>query len=148
MEQDLETGKATIGRNAEVLAKSLEERRALEGELDQIRNVAQLVVSEVFGSAPSTSVPAIRLAEVLDEVRALITDGLFYGASGVLTSVATYHLDLDFATIYSGYANGWSTEDIHSLGESLLPHAKLVAEQVSVLWVMDARRVDMAEGAH
>ena len=79
---------------------------------------------------PSTSAPTIRLAEVSDEVRALITDGLFYGSSGVLTSVATYHPDLDFATIYSGYADGWSTEDIQSLEESLLPHAKLLAEQV------------------
>ena len=48
----------------------------------------------------------------------------------VLTLVATYHPDLDFATIYSEYADGWSAEDIHSLGESLLPHAKLVAEKV------------------
>ena len=75
--------------------------------------------------------PAIRLAEVPDEVRALITNGLFYGASGVLTSVATYHLDLDFATIYSGNDDGCSTEDIQSREESLLPHAKLLAEQVS-----------------
>ena len=45
--------------------------------------------------------------------------------------MTTYHPDLDFAAIYSGYADGWSAEDIHSLGESLLPHAKLVAEQVS-----------------
>ena len=59
--------------------------------------------------------PAILLAEVPDEVRALITDGLFYGASGVLTSVVTYHPDLDFATICSGYADGCSTEDIQSL---------------------------------
>ena len=59
LEQDLETAKATIDQNAEALAKSLEERRALEGELDQMRNVAQLVVSEVFGSVQSTSVPAI-----------------------------------------------------------------------------------------
>ena len=80
---------------------------------------------------PNTSAPAIRLADVPDEVRALITQGLFYGASGVLTSVVTYHLDLDFATICSGYADGWSTEDIQSLVESLLPHTKLVAEQVS-----------------
>jgi len=86
---------------------------------------------EVFESAPSTSAPAIQLAEVLDKVRAHITDGLFYGASGVLTSVATYHPDLDFATICSGYADGCSTEDIQSLRESLLPHAKLLAEQVS-----------------
>ena len=37
-------------------------------------------------------------------------------------------------------------EDIHLLGESLLPHTKLVAEQVSTQWVMDARRADMADG--
>ena len=65
------------------------------------------------------------------QVWALITSGLFYGTSGVLTLVATYHPNLDFATIYSGYADGLSTEDIQSLGESLLPHARLVAEQVS-----------------
>ena len=130
-----------------MLAKSLEERRALEGELDQIRNVAQLVVLEVFGSAPSTSAPAIQLAEVLDEVRALITHGMFYGASGVLTSVATYHPNLDFATICSRYADGLSMEDIQSLGESLLPHARLVAEQVSTQWVMDAHHEDMAGSA-
>ena len=106
LEQDLEMAKATIGQNAEVLAKSFEERRALKGELDQIRIVAQLVVSEVFGSAPSTSAPAIRLAEVPDEVWALITDGLFYGMSGVLTLVATYHPVLDFTAICSGYADG------------------------------------------
>ena len=77
MERDLETAKATFGWNAEALTKSLEGRRALEGELDQIRNVAQLVISEVFGSAPSTSAPAIRLVEVLDEVWALISHGMF-----------------------------------------------------------------------
>lgn len=82
LERELETTKVTFGQNAEVLAKSLEERRALVGELDQICNVAQLVVSEVFGSAPSTSAPAIRLAEVPDEVWTLITHGLYYGASG------------------------------------------------------------------
>ena len=130
MERDLETAKVTFGRNVEALAKSLEERRALEGELDQNRNVAQLVVSEVFGSAPSTSAPAIRLVEVSDEVWALITDGLFYRASGLLTSVVTYHPDLDFTTICSGYADSCSTEDIQSLRKNLLPHAKLVAEQV------------------
>ena len=40
LERDLETAKAMIGQNAEALAKSLEERCALEGELDQIRNIA------------------------------------------------------------------------------------------------------------
>ena len=115
--------KATIGRSVEVLAKSLEEQIALEGEIDKICNVAQVIVSEVFGSAPSTSTPAIRPVEVPNEVWALISDGMFYRTSGVLTSVATHHPDLDFSTINSGYADGWSVEDIHSLGESLLPHA-------------------------
>ena len=58
--------------------------------------------------------------------------------------MATHHPNLDFATICSGYANGLSTEDFQSLEESLLPYARLVAEQVSTQWVMDARREDMA----
>ena len=92
----------------------------------------------MFGSAPSTSTPIIRLAEVPDEVRALISDGMFYRTSGVLTLVVTHHLDLDFTAICSGYANGWSPYAIHALGESLLPCAQMVAEQVSAQWVMDA----------
>jgi len=79
---------------------------------------------------PSTSAPAVELAEVSDAVRDLITSGLFYGASGVLMSVATHHPNLDFATIYSGYAEGLSPEDIQSIGEGLLPHARSVVEQV------------------
>ena len=70
--------------------------------------------------------------------------GLFYGASGVLTSVAMHHPNLDFTTIYSGYVEGLSTEDIQSIGEGLLPHARSVAEQVSAQWVMDVRCEDMA----
>ena len=87
-----------------------------------MRNVAKLIVSEVFGSAPSTITPAIRLAEVPDELRALISDEMFYGTSGVLTLVEMHHPNLDFATIYSGYTNGWSIDAIHELGESLPPH--------------------------
>ena len=40
LERDLETVKVTFSQNAEELAKSREERCALEGELDQIHNVA------------------------------------------------------------------------------------------------------------
>ena len=58
--------------------------------------------------------------------------------------MATHHPNLDFATIYSGYAEGLSMEDIQSIGESLLPHARSVSEQVSTEWVMDVRREDMA----
>ena len=60
--------------------------------------------------------------------------------------VAMHHSDLDFAAIYSGYTNGWSPDAIHALGESLLPHTQLVAEQVSAQWVMEARRASAAEG--
>ena len=58
--------------------------------------------------------------------------------------MATYHPNLDFATIGSGYADGLSTEDIQSIRESLLPHARSMAEQVSAQWVMDVRHEDMA----
>ena len=44
----------------------------------------QVVVSEVFGSGPSTSMPVVQLAEVPNEVQALISDSMFYGTSGVL----------------------------------------------------------------
>ena len=103
---------------------------------------------EVFGSAPSTSMPVIRLIEVPDEVWALISDGMFYGTSRVLTLVATHHPNLDFATICSGYAEGLSIEDIQSIGEGLVLHVRSVAEQVSAQWVMDVCREDMARSMH
>ena len=90
-----------------------------------------MVISEVFGSGPSTSTPAVQLPEVPNEVRALISDDMFYGTTGVLTSVATHHPNLDFAAICRGYADGWSADEIHALGESLVPHAQRVAEQVT-----------------
>ena len=84
------------------------------------------------------------MAEVPDVVRDLIRSGLFYGASGVLTSVATHHPNPYFATICSGYGEGLSKADIQSIGEGLLPHARSVADQASAQWVMDVRREDMA----
>ena len=42
---------------------------------------------------------------------------MFYETSGVLTSVVTHYPDLDLMTIYRGYANGWSADEIHALGE-------------------------------
>ena len=86
---------------------------------------------EVFGSAPTTSTPTVQLAEVPNEVQALISEGMFYGTSWVLTSVAMHHSDLEFTAIYRGYAVGRSADVIHALGESLVPYAQMVAEQVS-----------------
>ena len=132
LEQELETAKATIGRSTEALAKSLKEQHALKEELDQICNITQVVISEVFGSGPSTSTPAVQLPEVPNEVRALISDGMFYKMSGVLTLVVMHHLNLDFVAIYRGYIDRWSADAIHALGESLVPCAQMVAEQVFV----------------
>ena len=70
---------------------------------------------------------------------------MFYGMLRVVTLVATHHPDLDFTAIYSGYANGWSPEAIHALGESLLPHAQLVVERVSTQWVMEAHHASADE---
>ena len=69
---------------------------------------------------------------------------MFYGTSGVLTSVVTHYPNLDFAAICRGYADGWSADKIHALGQSLVPHAQMVAEQVTAQWVMEARRSTMA----
>ena len=76
----------------------------------------------------------------------LISDGMFYGISGVLTSVVMHHPDLVFAAIYRGYTDGWSADAIHALRESLVPCAQMVVEQVSAQRVMGAHRVSMAEG--
>ena len=53
---------------------------------------------------------------------------MFYGMSGVLTSLATHYPDLDFVAICRGYVDGWSIEEIHALGESLVSYAQEVAE--------------------
>lgn len=108
-----------VGQSMEALAWSLEERSILEGELDQLCNIAQVVVAEVFRLGPSTSMPTIQLAEVPNEVRALISDGIFYGTSGVLTSVVTHYPDLDFTATCRGYASGWSADEIQALGGKL-----------------------------
>ena len=63
----------------------------------------------------------------------------------MLTSVATYHPNLDFATVCGGYAEGLSMDDIQSIRESLLPHVQSVSEQVSAEWVMYVRGEDMAQ---
>ena len=70
---------------------------------------------------------------------------MFYGMSGVLTLMVTHHPDLDFASICRGYTNGWSADEIHVLGESLVPFAQMVAEQVTAQWVMEAHRSSIAK---
>ena len=111
----METAKAVVDRGVEALDRSLE-------ELDQICNVAQVVISEVFESGPSTCTLTVQLADVPNEVQVLISDDMFYGTSRVLTSVAMHHLDLDFIAICRGYTDGWSVDAIHALRDSLVPY--------------------------
>jgi len=82
-----------------------------------------VVIAEVFRSSPSTSTPAIQLVEVPNKVRALISDGMFYGTSRMLMLVTTHYPNLDFMATYRGYASGWSMDEIQALGESLASHA-------------------------
>ena len=77
----------------------------------------------MFRSGPSSSTPAVQLAAVLNEVRVLNSDGMFYGTSGVLTSVVTHYPYINFMAICRGYADGWSIDEIHALEESLVPRA-------------------------
>ena len=115
----------------EALARSLEEHSTIESELNQLRDVVQMVVIRVFGLGPSTSTPAIKLAKVPDMVQMLISDNVFHGALRVLTSVATHYPDLDFDVIYGGYAGGRSLEEIQTLGHSLSPHAQTITAHVT-----------------
>ena len=62
--------------------------------------------------------------------------------------MATHYPDLDFTAIYRGYADGWSTDEIHALGESLVVYAQMVAEQVTAQWVMESRCSTMAVDMH
>ena len=73
---------------------------------------------------------------------------MFYKTLGVLTTVATHYPDLDFMAIYRGYTDGWSVDEIHALGKSLVLHAQVVAERVTTQWVMEACRSTVAADMH
>lgn len=64
----MKVAQAMVSRSTEALARSLEERATIEEELDQLRNVVQVVIAEVLGLGPSTSTPTIQLVEILDVV--------------------------------------------------------------------------------
>ena len=94
------------------------------------------------------STPVVQLVEVPNDVRVLISNGMFYGTMGLLTLMATHHPGLDFMAIYRGYTDVWSTDEIHVLRESLVPHAQMVAKQVNAQWVMEARHLTVPADVH
>lgn len=82
LEGELRMTQATVTRNVNALAWSLEERSTLTDELNQLCYVAQVVVTEVLGSGSSISRPAVQLAEVPNTVRTLISNSVFHGRWG------------------------------------------------------------------
>jgi hypothetical protein len=98
------------------LADSLGRSKALEEELGQLQGVAWLVVMEVLVPHPRSSALVTDLLEIPLEAAELITDGVFHSASGVLTSVASHYVTLDFEAVGRGYASRWSTDRLRELG--------------------------------
>jgi hypothetical protein len=90
----------------------------LEEELGQLRSMARSLITEVLGPRPRSSALAADLSGIRGEVMGLVTDGVFHGASGVLTSVVSHYLTLDFEAVRRGYASGWSADRLCKLGVS------------------------------
>jgi hypothetical protein len=74
------------------------------------------VLEEELGQLRSAL--AADLSGIRGEVMGLVTDGVFHGASGVLTSVVSHYLTLDFEAVRRGYASGWSADRLCKLGVS------------------------------
>jgi hypothetical protein len=82
------------------------------------------------------------ISKIPGKVVGLITDGVFHGASRVLTLVASHHSTLNFEAVRRGYATGWSTDQLHELDQSLVPIAIAIAEATTAEWVKEARRME------
>jgi hypothetical protein len=138
-EFELATAKESMARNVQALVDSLERSGILEEELGQLRDAARSVVREVLGPRPGSSALAADLLEVPGEVAGLITDGVFYGTSGVFASVASHYPTLDFEAVRRGYTTGWSADQLRELGQSLVPITSAIAEVTTMEWVKEAR---------
>jgi hypothetical protein len=102
------------------------------------------VVTKILGLRLDLGLSALatNLSVIPGELSGLITDGVFHGASGVLTSVASHYPDLDFGRVRRSYAAEWSSNQICKLSWSLEPIAMAIAETVTTEWVKEARRVE------
>ncbi|RLM74422.1 hypothetical protein C2845_PM15G03530 [Panicum miliaceum] len=81
------------------MALSQERERTLEGETGRLEKAANNLMAEL-----NMLQDAARgvVADVLGEVSRLIAEGVFHGASGVLTPVATHFPDIDFEVVGDG----------------------------------------------
>jgi hypothetical protein len=96
---------------------------------------------EVLGLHSGLSALAADLSEISGEVAGLISDGIFHGVSGVLTSVVSDYLTLNFEAVGRGYAVGWFADRLYELGQSLVPFTMVITQATTAEWVKDARRV-------
>jgi hypothetical protein len=97
------------------------------------------VVTEVLRPRSGSSGLVADLSQILGEVAGLISDGVFHGTSGGLTSVASHYPTLDFGVVGRGYAVGLFADQLCELGQSLVPVATAIIETTTVEWVKEAR---------
>jgi hypothetical protein len=134
-ESELVNTKKVVARSAQALADSLGRSKALEEVLSHLRRVSRSVVMEVLGPRPGSSALAADLSEIPGKVAGHITDGVFHGASGVLTSVSLHYPTLHFEAV--GRAR-WSADRLRELGQSLVPAAMSIEEVTTAEWVVIA----------
>ena len=114
-ESELPATQGVVTWNTQALADSLERSKVLEEDLSQFQGAAQSVVREVLGPRPGSSVLVVDPIEIPSNVAGLISNGVFRGTSGVLTSMSSHHPNLDFAVMGRGYTTGWTTDQLREL---------------------------------
>jgi hypothetical protein len=105
------------------------------------------MVMKVLGPYPGSSALVTDLSQIPGEVAGLITDVVFHGTLGVLTSVASHYPTLDFRVVGRGYTIGWSDGQLCELGRSLEPITTAIAETTTTEWLREAQSAEAGSSA-
>jgi hypothetical protein len=97
------------------------------------------VITEVVEPHSGSSALIADLLQFPGEVAGLITDGVFHGALGVLTSVASHCPSLGFRAVGRGYAARWSTNQRCELEQSLELLTTAITETTTSKWVKEVQ---------
>jgi hypothetical protein len=89
------------------------------------------VITEVLRPRPGSSALVTDLLLILEVVAGLISDGVFHGASRVLTLLASHKPPLDFGAVRRGCTARWSADQLCELGQSLEPVAAAIAKMTA-----------------